>query len=118
MNKDRRVVAQVLANLCGAYVKERSVPPKVLMVLRDAVKALAETEGRSVKKMESYKDSETTAQNYRNAVSCHEDLRAAQEALEEGELDEALPLLLRVANPTEATPEPPKKVSTKRLRRG
>jgi hypothetical protein len=81
---------------------ERSIPSKVLMVIRDGVKALADTEARSVQKMESFKDNDNTAQNYRNAVACHEDLRAAQEALEEGELDEALVFLIRVADPEEA----------------
>lgn len=90
-------MASVIAELCGAYSTQRTVPSKVLIILRDAVKAMADTEERSVKKMEGFKDNESTAGNYRNAVHCLEDLRAAQEALEEGELDEAHPLLLRVA---------------------
>lgn len=107
MNSDRRVVAGVLADLCGAYSTQRTVPHKVLIILRDAVKGLADTEQRSIQRMEQYKDSPTTRQNYRNAVACHEDLRAAQEALEEGEIEEAWPLLVRVAtDPTSATPEP------------
>lgn len=119
MNKDRRVVSQVVADLCGAYSTQRSVPSKVLIILRDAVKALADTEERSVKKMEGFKDNETTAQNYRNAVHCLEDLRAAQEALEEGELEEAHPLLLRVAaGPELAVAAPVAKPAPKPTRRG
>lgn len=99
MNKDRRAVAQVLCDITKAYTGERSIPNKVLIVIRDAVKGLAETEQRSVKKMEAFKDSENTAQNYRNGVACRDDLLAAQEALEEGELEEALVFLQRVADP-------------------
>lgn len=109
MNKDRRAVAGVLADITRVYTRQRSIPPKVLIIIRDAVKALEDTEQRSIKKMEGYKDSESTAVNYRNAVSAHEDLMTAREALEEHELDEALPLLVRVAEATSPVPEAPAK---------
>lgn len=99
MNKDRRVVTKVLADVVQAYTGERTIPNKVLMVIRDAVKGLAETETRSVKKMEAFKDSENTAANYRNGVACRDDLLSAQDALEEGELEEALVFLQRVSDP-------------------
>lgn len=102
MNKDRRIVAQVVADLVGAYTGERSIPNKVLMICRDAVKGLAETEARSVKKMEAFKDTENTARNYQNGVACRDDLEAAQEALEEGELEEAYTFLIRVSDPEAA----------------
>jgi len=110
MNKDKRVVVQVLADLCGAYSTQRTVPNKVLMILRDAVKHLAESEQLSLKRMEPFKDNVGTAVNYANGMDCWEDLVAAQEALEEGELEEAQPLLSRVAQAvpslTPAAPEP------------
>lgn len=97
MNKDKRVVVQVLADLCGAYSTQRSVPHKVLMIIRDAVKELAESEQRSLKKMEPFKDNAGTAANYQRSADCLDDLRSAQDALEEAEVEEAWPLLLRVA---------------------
>lgn len=106
MNKDRRVIVQVLSDLTKAYSSERSVPNKVLIVLRDAVKDLAATEERSLKRMEPFKDAPGTAQNYANGYDCWEDLLAAQEALEEGELDEAYPLLQRVATGSTVPGEP------------
>ena len=113
MNKDRRVVAQVLAELTKAYATKRTVPSKVLIIMRDAVKRLADTEERSVKRMEGFKDNEMTAQNYRNAIKCHASLRAAQDALEEGEIDEAYPHLVSVSSPPE--PEPVVNQGTVRL---
>jgi hypothetical protein len=118
VNRDRRAIVGVLADVAGAYTKERSIPNKVLMVIRDATKGLAETEARSIKKMEGFKDTENTARNYQNAVACHEDLLAAQEALEEGELADALPYLQRVADPEAAAravaPKPVKKTTSRR----
>lgn len=109
MNKERRTIVGVIASITKAYTGERTMPNKVLMVLRDSVKALAETEQRSVAKMESFKDNDSTAQNYRVAVACREDLLGAQEALEEGELEEALVFLERVANPERDAPVVSKK---------
>lgn len=109
MNKDKRVVVQVLADLCGAYSTQRAVPSKVLLIIRDAVKGLAESEARSLKRMEPFKDNVGTAVNYQRGQECWEDLTAAQDALEEGELEEAWPLLLRVAEspePHQPVPEP------------
>lgn len=119
MNTERRAIAGVLADLCGVYGRERTVPPKVLIVLRDATKGLADTEARSLKKMEPFKDAISTAANYRSGVEALEDLRAAQEALEEGEVDEAQPLLDRVARPEveEKQPTPAPKRATKTRRR-
>jgi hypothetical protein len=110
LNKDKRVVAQVLADLCTAYSTQRTVPNKVLIIIRDSVKGLADSEERSLKKMEPFKDNLGTALNYQNGISHLEDLRAAQDALEEGEIDEAAPLLARVAQPVTAVdPEPVKR---------
>lgn len=120
MNKDRRIVVQVVADLCGAYSTQRTVPQKVLMILRDAVKSLADTEALSVKRMQGFKDNDSTAKNYLNALDCLDDLRAAQEALEEGELEEAHPLLLRVAEneaPHRATPSPKPRKTRRKVRK-
>lgn len=117
MNNDRRVIAGVLADLCGVYGRERTVPPKVLIVLRDATKGLADTEARSLKKMEPFKDNAMTAANYRSGAEALEDLRAAQDALEEGEVDEAYPLLNRVARPDTEEPAPPPKKTARTTRR-
>lgn len=101
-------MAQLLASLTRGYTGERSIPNKVLMVIRDATRDLAVTEARSVQRMEGFKDQENTAANYRNGVACRDDLLAAQEALEEGELEEALVFLTRVADPTTGqAPEEP-----------
>jgi hypothetical protein len=118
MNKDKRVAVAILADLCGAYNQQRSVPSKVLMILRDSVKELADSEQRSLKKMEPFKDNEGTAQNYRNSTEVWEDLTAAKDALEEGEVEEALPLLQRVARPDDtAKPAEPYKAPVKTRRR-
>lgn len=106
MNADRRTQVLLLANITKVYAA-KGMPQRILMVVRDAVKALADTERRSVQKMEKFKDNENTAKNYRNAVACHEDLTEALDLLEEGDLDEAYTLLKRVAEP-EATTEAPK----------
>jgi hypothetical protein len=113
VNKDKRVVVQVLADLCGAYRGQRTVPTKVLMVVRDAVKELALSEERSFKRMEPYKDAPGTAVNYRNAVECHHELMRAQDLLEESEIEEACDVLKRVAAPvaTPAAPAPKVKAS-------
>jgi hypothetical protein len=82
------------------------------MIMRDAVKSLADSEQRSVKKMEPYKDSPGTAANYLNGVACWEDLTAAQDHLEDGDLAEAMTYLIRVATqdpPSKATPPAPAK---------
>jgi hypothetical protein len=114
VNKDKRVVVQVLADLCGAYGAQKTVPTKVLMVVRDAVKELALSEERSFKRMEPYKDAPGTAVNYRNAVDCYGDLMAAQELLEESEVDEAAVILRRVAVPTATPPAVPKAKASRR----
>lgn len=121
MNKDKRATVTLLAGICSAYIKERTIPHKVLMVIRDAVRELAESEARSIKKMEPFKDREGTTANYNRAVSAWEDLTAAQEALEEGEVDEAHALLQGVAVDPSADPTPtpakPKNSSKKGLRK-
>lgn len=95
------------------------MPPKVLIVLRDATKGLADTEQRSLKKMEPFKDNPSTAANYASGIDALEDLRAAQDALEEGEVDEAFPLLNRVARPDGEEPQPsqPTKKTARTTRR-
>ena len=104
MNKDKRIAVAILADLCGAYRSQRTLPSKVLMIIRDAVKDLGDSEARSLKKMEPFKNNVGTAANYQNALACWEDLIAAQDALEEGEVDEAHPLLARVASGVVAEP--------------
>jgi hypothetical protein len=117
VNKDKRAVVQVVADLVGAYTKERSVPSKVLIILRDSVKELALSEERSLKRMEPFKDSPNTAANYDRGYECWQDLLAAQEALEEDELDEAWPLLVRVALDPSTQAEPVQATPTKRRSR-
>jgi len=114
VNKDKRIAVALLADLCGAYSTQRTLPNKVLIILRDAVKDLADSEARSVKKMEPFKDNAGTAANYQNGLACWEDLARAQDALEEGEVDEAHPLLARVAS---GVVSPPEKLSPKLKRR-
>jgi len=88
------------------------------MIIRDAVKDLADSEARSLKKMEPFKHNAGTAVNYQNGMACWEDLLAAQDALEEGEIDEAHPLLCRVAVPEVAEPvEPPAPKLRRKTRR-
>lgn len=122
MNRDRRATVRVLCNLIRAYTGERSIPPRVLMALRDEVRELALTEERSVKKMEGFKDNDSTRANYLAAVAAHEDLAAAQEALEEQELEEALALLVIVADPASTDVNPksarqaPRKAPRKKAR--
>ena len=111
MNADRRIQVQLLANITKVY-SGKGMPQRILMIVRDAVKALAETERRSVQKMEKFKDNENTAKNYRNAVACMEDLSEALELLEEGDLDDAYALLKRVAEPEAAAAEAPKAKAT------
>jgi hypothetical protein len=112
VNKDKRVSVKTLADIVGAYRTARTVPSKVIIVLHNAVEALADSEERSLKKMEPYKDNDGTAANYRAGQAALEDLRGAQEALSEDELDEAYAFLSRVAGVEEpAAPKRRKKVS-------
>jgi hypothetical protein len=102
MNKDKRVAVKVLADITKAYADARDNPTmRVLMVIRDAVKDLAASEERSMKRMEPFKDAPGTSTNYQASVTCWSDLLAAQQALEQGELSEAHEFLEAVATPPE-----------------
>lgn len=104
MNKDRRTIAGVLAAVLDAY-SGKALPRKIMLVVRDEVKALQTTEQRSVQKMEGFKDNESTRINYRNGVECLEDLTTALEHLEEDEHDECAAILHGLATPAADSPQ-------------
>jgi hypothetical protein len=114
VNKDKRATLQVLADITNAYRHERSLPHKVVIVLHDAVRRMADSEALSLKKMEPYKDNEGTARNYRNAANAVDDLTEAYEAIADGDLDQAWAHLARVASPPTEKPEPVKTRKAKR----
>ena len=116
MNKDRRTIARVLESVVGSYV-DKAPPRRVLWVVRDELKALADTERRSIKKMEPFKAAESTIQNYRTATDALEDLELAIRALEEDDLLGCAQALHTLANPGEeklAPVKPLRKTTTRR----
>lgn len=100
MNKDRRLGAEICENICRSF-RDTAPPRRVGFAIKESIDRMIAVEEKSMKAMEPYMDKPTTARNYEISVSCLEDLRAAADAVADGDMATAADHLGNVARPDE-----------------